>query len=68
MNNHQEWLRLQQLYAGLSDGELLNLFASKSELTTVAQEAIDAEMSSRGLKDSGSTKRRPQWMIRRWSS
>jgi hypothetical protein len=55
MNNHQEWLRLQQLYAGLSDGELLNLFASKSELTTVAQEAIDAEMSSRGLKDSGST-------------
>jgi hypothetical protein len=49
MSNHQEWLRLQQLYAGLSDGELLNLAAQKGELTTVAQEAIDAEMTTRGL-------------------
>ena len=45
----QEWQRLQQIYAGLSDGELLNLAASKGELTVVAQQALEAEMSSRGL-------------------
>jgi hypothetical protein len=52
MSNHQEWLRLQQLYAGLSDGELMNLAEQKGELTTVAQEAIDAEMTKRGLEAS----------------
>ena len=50
MNNEQEWRRLQDLYAALSDGELLNLAAGKSELTEIAQQAIDAEMDKRGLE------------------
>ena len=45
----QEWERLRKLYAGLSDNELLNLADSKGELTDVAQQAVDAEMVSRGL-------------------
>ena len=37
MSADNEWQRLQQLYAGLSDDELLNLAASRGELTEVAQ-------------------------------
>ena len=50
MSNEQEWRRLQGLYAALSDGELLRLAADKDGLTEVAQQAIDAEMSNRGLE------------------
>jgi hypothetical protein len=49
MSVDNEWQRLQQLYAGLSDDELLNLAASKDELTEVAQQAFAAEMGARGL-------------------
>jgi hypothetical protein len=50
MSVNQEWQRLQQLYAAMSDDELLHLAADKAELTEVAQQAIDAEMSQRGLE------------------
>jgi hypothetical protein len=50
MSNEQEWRRLQGLYAAMSDGELLHLAGEKVELTAVAQQAIDAEMSKRGLE------------------
>ena len=50
MNNEQEWQRLQGLYAAMSDGELLRLAENKDGLTEVAQQAIDAEMSKRGLE------------------
>jgi hypothetical protein len=46
----QEWRRLQALYAAMSDNELLNLARDKAGLTEVAQQAVEAEMSSRGLK------------------
>jgi len=50
MSNEQEWQRLQGLYAAMSDGELLRLAAGKGGLTEVAQQAISAEMSRRGLE------------------
>jgi hypothetical protein len=50
MSMEQEWQRLQDLYAAMSDGELLRLAESKAGLTEVAQQAIDAEMSRRGLE------------------
>ena len=46
----QEWQRLQQIYAGLSDGELLNLAASKGELTVVAQQALEARLQGVPLR------------------
>lgn len=52
MSNDQEWQRLQALYAAMSDGELLRLAEGKAGLTEVAQQAIDAEMSARGLEAS----------------
>jgi hypothetical protein len=45
----EEWRRLQGLYAAMSDNELLRMAESKGGLTEVAQEAVEAEMSSRGL-------------------
>jgi len=50
MSNEQEWQRLQGLYGGMSDGELLGLAEGKDGLTEVAQQVIDAEMSKRGLE------------------
>lgn len=50
MSVNQEWQRLQQLYGAMSDDELLRLAADKAELTEVAQQAIDAEMTTRGLE------------------
>jgi hypothetical protein len=50
MSNDQEWWRLQELYAALGDGELLRLAGAKDGLTAVAQQAMDAEMKSRGLE------------------
>jgi hypothetical protein len=46
----EEWRRLQALYAAMSDGELLKLARDKAGLTEVAQQAVESEMSSRGLK------------------
>jgi hypothetical protein len=46
----EEWRRLQALYAAMSDDELLRLAGDKSGLTEVAQQSVEAEMSSRGLK------------------
>jgi hypothetical protein len=45
-----EWRRLSELYGRLSDGELLGLARQKSELTDVAQEALNSEISQRKLK------------------
>lgn len=50
MSVDQEWRRLQALYAGMSDGQLLKLAGEMVELTEVAQQAVEAEVSSRGLK------------------
>jgi len=50
MSNDQEWRRLQGLYAAMSDGELLRLAEDRAGLTEVARQAIDAEMSKRGLE------------------
>jgi len=50
MSNDQEQRRLQGLYAAMSDGELLRLAEGKAGLTAVAQQAIDAEMSARGME------------------
>jgi len=45
-----EWRRLSELYGRMSDGELVGLARTKSELTEVAQEALTNEMSIRRLK------------------
>jgi hypothetical protein len=45
----EEWRRLQGLYAAMSDDEVLRLAGAKGGLTEVAQQAVDAEMSARGL-------------------
>jgi hypothetical protein len=50
MSVDEEWRRLQGLYAAMSDDELLELARDKAELTEVAQQAVEAEMGSRGLK------------------
>jgi hypothetical protein len=50
MSNEQEWQRLQALYAAMSDGELQRLAEGKAGLTEVAQQAIEAEISRRGLE------------------
>lgn len=41
--------RLQELYRGLADGELLRLAETRDGLTAEAQAAVDAEMQERGL-------------------
>jgi hypothetical protein len=50
MSDDQEWRRLQELYAGLGDTELLGLARDKAGLTAVAQQVVDAEMDARGLQ------------------
>ena len=45
-----EWRRLSELYGRMSDGELLALALTKSELTDVAQEALRSEIAQRRLK------------------
>jgi hypothetical protein len=42
-----EWRRLSELYRRMSDGELVALARTKSELTEVAQEALANEISLR---------------------
>ena len=44
-----EWRRLSELYGRMSDGELVALARQKSELTDVAQEALNSEISQRKL-------------------
>ena len=50
-NQNDEWQRLAQLYAGLSDSQVLGLLQQKSELTEVAQQALAAEAASRDLRE-----------------
>jgi len=45
----QERARLTSLYAGMSDGELLQIAQSGDELTAIAQEVLSAELARRGL-------------------
>jgi DNA-directed RNA polymerase subunit M/transcription elongation factor TFIIS len=45
-----EWRRLSELYRQMSDGELLALVRTKSELTEVAQGALADEIRVRRLK------------------
>jgi DNA-directed RNA polymerase subunit M/transcription elongation factor TFIIS len=45
-----EWRRLSELYRRMSDGELLALARTKSELTEVAQGALTDEIRQRRLK------------------
>ncbi len=45
----QQWRQLQQLYDAMSNSELLNLHRERDGLTAVAQQAVDAAMSTRGL-------------------
>jgi DNA-directed RNA polymerase subunit M/transcription elongation factor TFIIS len=45
-----EWRRLSELYRQMSDGELLALVRTKSELTEVAQGALADEIRQRRLK------------------
>jgi hypothetical protein len=44
-----EWRRLSELYGRMSDGELVALARQKTELTDVAQEALNSEISQRKL-------------------
>src|SRR5450432_2064346 len=44
-----EWRRLSGLYGRMSDGELVALARQKSELTDVAHEALNTEISQRKL-------------------
>src|SRR5579863_1977564 len=46
----QELRRLQELYAQKSDDELLALAQDGDDLTDAAREALQSEISSRGLK------------------
>jgi Putative prokaryotic signal transducing protein len=46
----QERLRLEGVYAGMSDGELDKLLAEADELTDVARAALKAEMERRGAQ------------------
>jgi hypothetical protein len=50
MSMDNEWRRLQQLYAAMSDDELLALARDRAGLTEVAQQVVVAEMSSRKLE------------------
>lgn len=45
-----EWQRLSEHYRRMSDGELLTLARSKSELTEIAQQSLADEISQRKLK------------------
>lgn len=45
----EEWRRLKEHYAAMSDGELLAVAGDGWELTDVAQQALQAELSSRRL-------------------
>jgi len=44
-----EWLRISEHYRQLDDGELLVLSRQRSELTDFAQQALEQELSHRGL-------------------
>lgn len=50
MSMDRDFERLRALYGGMGDGELMGLAAKKSELTELAQGAVDAEMKARGLE------------------
>ena len=45
-----EWNRLHEVYAGMADGELLELAAKPEELTDVAQNVLKREMAARRLE------------------
>ncbi len=46
----QEWRRLQSLYAGMSEEELQSVADEGYELTDVAKQVLNAEISKRGLQ------------------
>jgi hypothetical protein len=46
----QEWRRLQDVYAGMSEEELQAVANQGYELTDIAKQALTAEISRRGLK------------------
>jgi hypothetical protein len=46
----EEWRRLKDQYAAMSDGELEAIANDGWELTDVAQQALQGEISSRSLK------------------
>ncbi|MDQ2925422.1 MAG: hypothetical protein M3R43_07705 [Acidobacteriota bacterium] len=46
----QQWRQLQQLYDAMSNSELLKLHRERDGLTAVAQQAVDAAISARGLR------------------
>jgi hypothetical protein len=46
-----EWRRLTELYAGMYDGQLLELGASLNDLTDMARTVLRDEMRKRGLGD-----------------
>lgn len=48
-DHSQEWLRLAAEYRARSDEELLELYQDFADLTDLAQQALTAELQSRGL-------------------
>src|ERR1700761_4912174 len=52
-----QYQELMTLYASYSDGELLALARGMSDLTEMAQEALQGEISRRGLKVSAAPER-----------
>jgi DNA-directed RNA polymerase subunit M/transcription elongation factor TFIIS len=46
----QEWQRLTEVYRSMSDDQLLDLAKQSSDLTSVAQQVLEHEISSRGMK------------------
>jgi hypothetical protein len=50
-NPAEEWLRLTRLYGGMSDGQLLELAESYSDLTELARPILRDELKKRGLDD-----------------
>jgi hypothetical protein len=70
-NPAEEWQRLTKLYSEMSDGQLLELAETFSDLTEIAQPILRDEMKKRGLEDPQASARKPPIsppVFGRWSA
>lgn len=59
----QESLRLNRLYAAMSDEELLELMKDLDDLTDIARDALTAQIAARGIKSRPPSDRTPNEQI-----
>jgi hypothetical protein len=70
-NPVEEWQRLTKLYSEMSDGQLLELAESYSDLTEIAQPILRDEVKKRGLEDPNASVPKPPLappVFGRWSA